>query len=63
MCPFACSMMMAMIVIVIMRRRLKNNIKMYLREIEFGNMDWIHLAEDRDQLRALVSAVMNLPIP
>jgi hypothetical protein len=56
-------MMMAMIVMVIMRRRLKNNIKMYLREIEFGNMDWIHLAEDRDQLRALVSAVMNFPIP
>jgi hypothetical protein len=26
-------------------------------------MDWIDLAEDRDQLRALVNTVMNLRVP
>jgi hypothetical protein len=26
-------------------------------------MDWIDLAQDRDQWRALVSTVMNLPVP
>jgi hypothetical protein len=28
-----------------------------------GGMDWIDLAEDRDQWRALVNTVMNLWIP
>ena len=28
-----------------------------------GVMDWIDLAQDRDRWRALVSAVMNLPVP
>jgi hypothetical protein len=26
-------------------------------------MNWIHLAEDRDQWRALVNTVMNFQIP
>jgi hypothetical protein len=30
-------------------RRYDNNIKMYLREIGWGGMDWVDLAEDRDQ--------------
>jgi hypothetical protein len=33
---------------------------MYLREIGWNGMDWIDLAQDRNQWRALVSAVMNL---
>jgi hypothetical protein len=33
---------------------------MDLREIEWGGMDWIDLAQDRDQWRALVKTVMNL---
>jgi hypothetical protein len=37
----------------------KDNIKMDLREIGRGGMDWIYLAQDRDQWRALVNTVMN----
>jgi hypothetical protein len=38
-------------------------IKMDLREIEWGDMYWIDLAQDRDQWRALVNTVMNLRVP
>jgi hypothetical protein len=36
---------------------------MDLREIGWGDVDWIGLAQDRDRWRALVNAVMNLPVP
>jgi hypothetical protein len=36
---------------------------MDLREKEWGCMDWIDLAQDRDQWMALVSTVMNVRIP
>jgi hypothetical protein len=39
------------------------NIKMDLREIGWNSMDWIDLAQDRDQWRALVNTVMNLRVP
>jgi hypothetical protein len=39
-----------------------DNIKMDLREIGWGAMDWIDLAEDRDQWRALVNTVMKLQV-
>jgi hypothetical protein len=42
------------------RRRWEDNIRMDLREIGWGGMDWIDLAQDRDQWRALVNTVMNL---
>jgi hypothetical protein len=42
------------------RRRWKDNIKMDLREIGFGDVDWIHWTQDRDRWRALVNTVMNL---
>jgi hypothetical protein len=45
------------------RHRLKDNIKMDLREIGLGGMDWIDLAQDRDQWRALVNTIMNLQVP
>jgi hypothetical protein len=45
------------------RHRWVNNINMDLREIEWNGMDWIDLAEDRDQWRALVNTVMNLRVP
>jgi hypothetical protein len=31
------------------RLRWEDNIKMDLREVEFGGVDWIHLAQDMDQ--------------
>jgi hypothetical protein len=37
------------------RRRWVDSIKMDLREIVWDRMDWINLAEDRDQWRALVT--------
>jgi hypothetical protein len=40
-----------------------NNIKIDLREIEWDGMNWIDLAQDRDQWRALVHMVMNLQVP
>jgi hypothetical protein len=33
------------------KRRWDDNIKMYLKEIGWCGMDWIHLAQDRDQWR------------
>jgi hypothetical protein len=45
------------------RLRWEDNIKTDLREIEFGDMDWIGLALDRDQWRALVNTIMNLRVP
>jgi hypothetical protein len=45
------------------RRRWEDNIKMDLREVGWGGMDWINLAQDRDRWRALLNAVMNLRVP
>jgi hypothetical protein len=45
------------------RRKWEDNIKMDLREIGFGDVDWIHLAQDRDRCRVLVNTVMNLRVP
>jgi hypothetical protein len=44
------------------RRRWEDGIKMDLREIGWGGMEWIHLAQDRDRWRAVVNAVMNLRV-
>jgi hypothetical protein len=35
---------------------------MDLREIGWGGVEWIHLAQDRDRWRAVVNAVMNLRV-
>jgi hypothetical protein len=44
------------------RSRWVCNIKMDLREIGWDGMDWIDLAQDMDQCRALVNTVMNLRV-
>jgi hypothetical protein len=45
------------------RCRWVDNIKMNLREIGWDGMDWIDLAQDKDQLRAVVNTVMNFRVP
>jgi hypothetical protein len=45
------------------KRRWMGNIKMDLREIGWGGMGWIDLAQDSDQWRAVVNTVMNLRVP
>ncbi|PNF29998.1 hypothetical protein B7P43_G06210 [Cryptotermes secundus] len=44
------------------RRRWVDNIRMNLKETGWDGIDWIDLAEDRDQWRALVNTVMNLRV-
>jgi hypothetical protein len=43
--------------------RWEDNIRMDLREIGWGDVDRIDLAQDRDQWRALGDVVMNFQVP
>jgi hypothetical protein len=45
------------------RRRWEDDIRADLQEVGCGGMDWMELAQDRNRWRALVNAVMNLPVP
>jgi hypothetical protein len=45
------------------RHRSVDNIKMNLRELGWGYIDWIDLAQDRDKWKALVNTVMNFRVP
>jgi hypothetical protein len=45
------------------RRRWVDNIRMDLREMEWGDVDWIGLAQDRNRWRALVNLVLNFRVP
>jgi len=45
------------------RRIWEDNIKIYLRETEWESFDWIHLAQDRDECRALVNTQLKLRVP
>jgi len=38
-------------------------IRMGLRETGWEDVDWIHLAKDRDQWRALINTIMNFRLP
>jgi hypothetical protein len=44
------------------RRRWEDEIRMDFREIGWGSVDWIQLAQDMDRWRALVNTVMNLRV-
>jgi hypothetical protein len=39
------------------------NIKIDLGEIGWDGIDYIHLAQDKDQWRALVNTIMNVQVP
>jgi hypothetical protein len=41
------------------RRRWENGIRIDLRETDWEDVEWVPLAQDRDQWRAVVNAVMN----
>jgi hypothetical protein len=45
------------------RRRWVDNIRMYLGEVGWGDVDWIGLAQNRNRWRALVNSVLNLRVP
>jgi hypothetical protein len=45
------------------RHRWEDNTEMDLREIGWGGMEWINLAQDRDQWRAFVNTMVNLQVP
>jgi hypothetical protein len=45
------------------RRRWVNNIRVDLREVDWGDVDWIGLAQDRNRWRAVVNSVLNLRVP
>jgi hypothetical protein len=45
------------------RRKRVYNMKMDLREIGWDGIDWIDLAQGRDQWRALINTIMNLRVP
>jgi hypothetical protein len=45
------------------RRRWVDNIRMDLREVGWGGVDWIGLAKDRNRWTALVDSVLNLCVP
>ena len=38
-------------------------LKRDVKQVRWGGMDWIDLAQDRDRWRAVVDAAMNLRIP
>jgi hypothetical protein len=46
-----------------LRHSWEDNINMDIREILWGAVYWIQLAQDRDQWRAVVTTVMKLRIP
>jgi hypothetical protein len=45
------------------RRRWEDIIKTDFRNIGWGGVDWIELAQDKDQWRTLGNTVMNLRVP
>jgi hypothetical protein len=45
------------------RRRWVDNIRIYLGEVGWGDVDWIGLAKDKNRSRALVNSVLNPRVP
>ena len=45
------------------RPRWDDNFKMDLQQMEWGGVDWVDVAQDRDRWRALVHAATNFWVP
>jgi hypothetical protein len=45
------------------RCRCDDNIKMGVRKVRWGNIEWLDLAQDRNRWRALVYTVIKLRVP
>jgi hypothetical protein len=45
------------------QRKMDMKFKICLRKIGWGGMEWINLALDKDQWRALVNTIMNIRVP
>ena len=45
------------------RHKWQDSIKINLREVRWGVMDWIDLAQDRERWLLVLNAIMNLRIP
>jgi hypothetical protein len=45
------------------RCRWVDNIRTDLGEVEWGDVDWIGLAKDRNRWRTLVNSLLNLRVP
>jgi hypothetical protein len=45
------------------RPRREGIIRLDLREVWWGGVDWMHVAQDRNQWRDLVNMVMNFRVP
>jgi hypothetical protein len=45
------------------KSKLKDNIKMNIKDTEYEGLGWIHMVRGTDQQQVLVSTAMNLRIP
>jgi len=45
------------------RRRWEDNIKMDLQKVEYGDVDWMELAQERDSWWIFMTVVMNILVP
>jgi hypothetical protein len=45
------------------RKCIEDNIRMDLKETGWEGVDWMHLAQDRDQWWALINNFINLRLP
>jgi len=45
------------------RHRWEDNIKMDLKEVGCGGVEWNEVAQDRDRWQTLVTVVMSLQVP
>jgi hypothetical protein len=45
------------------RRKWENNIKIDLQAVEWGDMDWIDVAQNTNRWWVFVNVVMNLQVP